>query len=80
VRHILWPRLIPLSLVRSSSPYLLRDIFQNWTEADSKSEYNGAYLEDCNIVRPLKPYAADKSKAERLWEMSEEMVGEKFEY
>jgi hypothetical protein len=44
------------------------------------AEYNGYYMEDCNIVRPLKQYAADKNKAERLWKMSEEMVGEKFEY
>jgi NAD(P)-dependent dehydrogenase (short-subunit alcohol dehydrogenase family) len=44
------------------------------------SDYNVSYLEDCNVVRPLKPYAADKSNAERLWSMSEEMVGEKFEY
>lgn len=43
----------------------------------SASEYNGSYLEDCNIVRTLTPWAADPGAAKKLWEMSEEMVGEK---
>lgn len=48
--------------------------------ADERLEYNGGYLEDCNIVRTLKPWAADPGAAERLWKMSEEMVGEKFDF
>lgn len=39
----------------------------------------GVYLEDCQIKRPSK-WAVDPEKAERLWRMSEEMVGEKFRY
>jgi hypothetical protein len=42
------------------------------------SEYNGGYLEDCNIVRTVKPWAADPGAARKLWKMSEEMVGEEF--
>jgi hypothetical protein len=28
----------------------------------------------------VKPYAVDKENAERLWDLSEKLVGEKFEY
>lgn len=51
-----------------------------WTVTDLRMiEYNGGYLEDCNVVRALKPWAADPEAAARLWTMSEEMVGEKFD-
>jgi len=35
------------------------------------------YLDDCQMGRPSK-WASDIDKAERLWVLSEEMVGEKF--
>lgn len=38
----------------------------------------GVYLEDCQLKRPSK-WAVDPEKAERLWKLSEEMVGERFE-
>lgn len=40
------------------------------------------YLVDCHIAAPgqFKPYALDKESAERLWKVSEELVGQKFEY
>jgi NAD(P)-dependent dehydrogenase (short-subunit alcohol dehydrogenase family) len=47
----------------------------------------GVYLEDCAIAEltedpeamsGVRPYALDTDSATRLWEMSEEMVGEKF--
>ncbi|RDL31496.1 Uncharacterized protein BP5553_09705 [Venustampulla echinocandica] len=41
------------------------------------------YLSHCQIVTDpinVKAYAIDKEKAERLWKLSEEMVGEKFEF
>jgi hypothetical protein len=47
-------------------------------QADKSTEYNGGYLEDCTIFKPLKEYAADPEAARRLWTMSEEMVREKF--
>ncbi|MCJ1247065.1 Dehydrogenase reductase SDR member 13 [Trapelia coarctata] len=41
-------------------------------------DHNGAHLRDCNIYEDVVPHARDKADAERLWVMSEEMVGEKF--
>ena len=35
------------------------------------------YLDDCQMRRPSK-WASDIDKAERLWALSEELVGEKF--
>ncbi|EHL01461.1 putative Retinol dehydrogenase 12 [Glarea lozoyensis 74030] len=47
-------------------------------------ERNGScYLSDCQVIevgQNLKGYAMDRQAAERLWRMSEEMVGERFEY
>lgn len=40
----------------------------------------GAYLNDCVVPRePLKEHAAGLDKAEKLWKLSEELVGENFE-
>lgn len=44
----------------------------------SISEYNGGYLEDCAIFKPLHAYAADKEAAKKLWALSEDLVGERF--
>ncbi|KAI5477925.1 NAD(P)-binding protein [Pseudohyphozyma bogoriensis] len=41
----------------------------------------GVYLVDCQQKDELaRPYAVDQDNARRLWAMSEEMVGEKFEF
>jgi hypothetical protein len=43
----------------------------------------GVYLVDCQVVEPglaLREAALDPEGARRLWGISEEMVGEKFEY
>lgn len=37
---------------------------------------NGAYLDHCQIGIPLKPFAADPVAAEKLFGLSEELVGE----
>jgi hypothetical protein len=46
--------------------------------------HNGAYLIDSHVADPLvdtvKPWAISKFEAERLWKMSEELVGQKFTY
>ncbi len=49
----------------------------------------GVYLEDCHIAveeesadaeSGVRPYAADSEQAERLWTVSEEMIGQKFSF
>ncbi|KAL4971089.1 putative short-chain dehydrogenase [Aspergillus stella-maris] len=41
---------------------------------------NGAYLQDCHVADPwtetVKPWATDKTEAERLWKLSEKLVGQ----
>lgn len=41
---------------------------------------NGAYLLDAAVApeAEIKPYAVDKREAERLWKVSEEIVGQEF--
>ena len=44
---------------------------------------NRVYLSDCqlsNDPETVKPYAIDEDNAKKCWGLSEEMVGEKFEY
>ncbi|KAL8718484.1 MAG: hypothetical protein Q9225_004385 [Loekoesia sp. 1 TL-2023] len=47
-------------------------------------EHNEQYLQDGHIADPyvdtIKPYALDKVEADRLWKLSEELVGQKFDY
>jgi len=45
------------------------------------TDRNGAYLNDCKVDdETVEPYAVDKGNAERLWKISEDMVGQKFSY
>lgn len=49
-------------------------------EADGRSEdENGAYLEDCGISQPA-PHTQAPESPQRLWELSEQLVGQKFDY
>ncbi|KAH6845838.1 hypothetical protein B0I37DRAFT_193064 [Chaetomium sp. MPI-CAGE-AT-0009] len=41
------------------------------------NEINGLYLSDCQFTKPA-PHASDPVAADRLWSLSEELVGEKF--
>lgn len=45
---------------------------------------NGAYLENSQIANPLvetvKPWATSAIEAERLWDLSERLVEQKFSY
>ncbi len=36
---------------------------------------SGQFLVDCKIVKPANPLALDDNLADRLWEVSSEMVG-----
>jgi len=38
----------------------------------------GVYMDDCQLKRPSK-WASDPDKAERLWKLSEELVGQKLD-
>ncbi|KAI1252038.1 hypothetical protein MGN70_006610 [Eutypa lata] len=46
--------------------------------------HNGAYLEDCHVADPwigaVKPWATSPIEAERLWKLSEKLVGHVFAY
>ncbi|KAK4154219.1 putative short-chain dehydrogenase [Chaetomidium leptoderma] len=44
---------------------------------DGKENY-GAYLANCQITNTAKPRAVSSAEAEKLWELSEELVKEKF--
>ena len=42
---------------------------------------SGGLLTDCGITKkPVKAYAQDPEKADRLWELSEKLVGQTFNY
>ena len=48
----------------------------------SLKAYNGRFLDDSNVVpvEKVRSWARDPYEAERLWKVSEEIVGQKFEY
>ncbi|KAH6885734.1 hypothetical protein B0T10DRAFT_608183 [Thelonectria olida] len=51
---------------------------------DTISERNGAYLLKCRVADPyvdtVKPWATSPIEADKLWKLSEELVGQKFGY
>ncbi|KNG83155.1 short-chain dehydrogenase [Aspergillus nomiae NRRL 13137] len=46
--------------------------------------HNGSFLSDCHVADPDKeevyPWATSKADAERLWKLSEKLVGQEFDY
>ncbi|MBX7542073.1 SDR family NAD(P)-dependent oxidoreductase [Qipengyuania sphaerica] len=56
--------------------------------ADELEGAGGLYCEDCHVANQddhdtgggVRSYAVDKDNADRLWAMSEEMVGQQFDY
>ncbi|KAK2060032.1 WW domain-containing oxidoreductase [Colletotrichum caudatum] len=50
----------------------------------SLKDNNGAYLDDSHVADPwvetVKPWATSPIEAERLWKLSEKLVGQKFQY
>ena len=46
------------------------------------AKHNGAYLADCKVhpAEKTESWARDPVAAEMLWKLSEEIVGQKFEY
>lgn len=49
-------------------------------ETHNGSDNWGAFLDDCQISAKARPSAVSSSDAERLWEVSEKLIGEKFEW
>ncbi|KAH8884200.1 putative short-chain dehydrogenase [Thozetella sp. PMI_491] len=47
---------------------------------EGKTENYGAFLEDCQICDKADPRAVSSEQAERLWKLSEELVGEQFSW
>ena len=56
--------------------------------ADAMEGKGGVYLEDCHIAEiddenpkeGVRSYALDQGNAEKLWQLSEKLVGESFAY
>jgi hypothetical protein len=44
------------------------------------TDYNGAYLENGNLSDDVQPPAQNPADVDKLWELSERLVGEKFCY
>lgn len=48
------------------------------------AEYNGAFFSDCHVADPSQEevysWATNKTDAERLWKLSEKLVGQEFDY
>lgn len=64
------------SLVAALDPKLANGVGQ--THEDS--ENYGAYLNDCQISAAANPLAVSSKEAERLWEFSEKIAGQKFSW
>jgi NAD(P)-dependent dehydrogenase (short-subunit alcohol dehydrogenase family) len=45
-----------------------------------KKENYGAFLSDCQISDQAQPLAVSSSEAEKLWKLSEDLVGQEFSY
>lgn len=52
--------------------------------APGLEEHNGAYFQDCRLADQYEdevfPWATDRVEADRLWQVSEKLVGQKFAY
>lgn len=64
------------SLVAALDPRLAEGV----GEAKDGSENWGAYMEDCQPCGEARPLAVSSSEAERLWEFSERVTGERFSW
>ena len=49
-------------------------------ETKNGSENWGAFLNDCQISGRARPSAVSSRDADRLWEMSEKLLGEQFQW
>lgn len=69
-------------------PYLFRELTKRFPLCIFRltliSAHNGAYLQDCRVGDPwtdtIKPWATSSVEAERLWKLTEQLVGQSFNY
>ncbi|KAJ5578805.1 uncharacterized protein N7459_007769 [Penicillium hispanicum] len=56
-------------------------VFAAFHESITSNDGNGAYLQDSKVVEPadVRCWGRDLVEAERLWQLSEQIVGERFE-
>ncbi|PWY77289.1 short-chain dehydrogenase [Aspergillus sclerotioniger CBS 115572] len=57
-------------------------VFAAFHPSLTASENNGSYVQDCTVSKPehVRSWARDPIEAEQLWKLTEEIMGEKFEY
>lgn len=67
------PAITPKSLAAGTATIL-------YAALDPKLEkHSGAFLTDCAVATtPLAPHAVGRDKEEKLWALSEKLVGEEF--
>jgi hypothetical protein len=44
------------------------------------ADHNGACITDCAVDLSVAPHVLDKEGAEKLWVLSEKLVGQEFRY
>lgn len=49
-------------------------------ETHNDSENWGAFLDDCQISGKARPASVSSREADRLWKVSEKLVGERFDW
>ncbi|OAA67908.1 short chain dehydrogenase reductase [Niveomyces insectorum RCEF 264] len=63
--------------------YSTQQAVSNYLEAayePDMEKHNGAFIAYCTFVDDVLPYAKDPVSADKLWALSEKLVGEKFQY
>ncbi|RAH59713.1 short-chain dehydrogenase [Aspergillus piperis CBS 112811] len=67
---------------KSMSQGVATHVFAAFHSSISANENNGSFVQDCAVVKPeeVRSWARDQIEAERLWKLTEDIVGETFEY
>ncbi|PWY84276.1 short-chain dehydrogenase [Aspergillus eucalypticola CBS 122712] len=67
---------------KSMSQGVATHVFAAFHSSISADENNGGFVQDCAVVKPeeVRSWARDEIEAERLWKLTEDIVGETFEY
>ncbi|OJJ66793.1 hypothetical protein ASPBRDRAFT_366431 [Aspergillus brasiliensis CBS 101740] len=67
---------------KSMSQGVATHVFAAFHPSITTSHNNGGFVQDCAVVKleEVRSWARDPIEAERLWKLTEEIVGETFEY